>query len=59
MDLIQISTALGRLAAICNQRNPNISRELLREMIDSPSDTLRELMIWYHSMCITRIPKTV
>lgn len=49
MDLIRISTALGCLAAICNQRNPNISRELLREMIDSPSATLRELMIWYHS----------
>ena len=49
MDLIRTSTALGRLAAICNQRNPNISRELPREMIDSPSATLRELMNWYHS----------
>ena len=44
MDLIRISTLLGRLAAICNQRNSNTPQDLLREMINSPSETLKMLM---------------
>ena len=49
MALIRVSTALGRLAAIIEHRNPNTPSSLIGEMIDSPSATLRELMKWYHS----------
>ena len=49
MALIRVSTALGRLAAIIEHRNPNTPSSLIGEMIDSPSATLRKLMVWYHS----------
>lgn len=49
-SLIRVSTALGRVAAICNHRNPHTPSELLTDFPQAPSDTLVKLMQYYHSV---------
>ena len=45
-NLIEVSTLLGRFAAICNHRNNQISREL-GGMIESNSFSIRRIMSLY------------
>lgn len=49
MDLVRISTAWGRVAAIYNSRDPrNISRELLSQFVEAPYETLAKVKQVYN-----------
>ena len=50
MDLIRVSTALGRVAAICNHHNPRIPSSLLNQFPVAPSETLAQIVDYYDAV---------